>query len=345
MPGKPCSTLLASSKALTIYTDGDHTRHARADYYRAIAAHFPERVPQCYAHLIRNEEWYYAEGLATGIVATEQVESRTGLALLESYLDPGEVLALENSNSASRPYIDSALAVVRRKTGRVSTGTPEQAKSQGPGHSDSNDNDSSYKKAEVSVPNPCDFPPGRLPGYLNEVRDILHYDDKQELVTAWLKYWAAAGSADEALKDLEDAISETTPYRDLDARFDRAFDVAFKIALETQGRSKAFPWLIHAHISRFGWRWYHSDEEAQTRMQAVAQHFRGQWKEFIKATVKPVFPDGAARNGIYIGQSRLVHFLIEVDEMDLARDFALEMARIFREELKEQPIETPEWSI
>lgn len=333
--------LAGEFEALTTYTDGDHTRHARADYYKAIAAHFPERVPACYAHLIRNEDWYFAEELATAIVATDQVESRTGLALLESYIDPGEVLVLENSNSTSRPNIGAALEVVHRKIGRSDGESPENEESQATGYLDSNFDDSSPEKMATSVPVPCDFPPGSLPAYLNEVRNIQSFVSQRKLVTEWLRYWEIGGYANEALTDLEDAISETTSYNDLED----VLDVAFEIALKAQGRSKAFPWLCRAQTTRFGWyRRMSSNEEAQARMRKVAQHYPKQWQEFIKKTANPRYSVGAASNGIHIGLSRLVYFLTEVGELDLARDYAVEMARIFKAELNEQPIETPEWS-
>ena len=332
--------LAGEFEAITTYTDGDETNHARENYYQAIAAYFPKRAPACYAHLIHNEEWRYAEALAIAIAKSDLVESRIGLALLESYIDPSEVLALEDIESESRPYTKMALAAVHRKIGKVAETTLKNEDAENIGYQHTMGIDPDSERAEVSLPHPREFPPGRLQEYLSVTRDAGTYSDRRELVTSWLRYWEANGSAERALIDLETTVSETAPYRDLDA----AFDVAFKIALEIQGRSKAFPWLIHAHIARFGWQWYHSDEEAQARMKAVAQHFPFQWKEFIKDTAKPVFPVDAARNGIYIGRSRLVFFLMEVGELELARNYALEMARIFKAELKEQPIDTPEWA-
>ncbi len=333
--------LAGEFEAITIYTDGDETDYIRESYFKAMAANFPERVPACYAHLIRNGEWRYAEALATAIIETDLVDSRTGLALLESYIDPGEVRELENTNSASRPCIETALAVVSRRTGRAITTTPENEKTQATGYLDSIGDDSKSEKAELSVPDPGEFPPGRLQGYLSAIRDIHSYDDRRNLVTEWLRYWEAADCADEALTDLEAATSVATLYHDSD----NALDVAFEIALNTQGRSKAFPWLLRAHVTSSGWhRWFSNDDEAQARMRVVAKHYRSQWREFIENSAKPKYAIGAARNGIDIGLSRLVFFLIEVGELDSARDYALEMARIFKEELKEQPIETPEWS-
>ena len=333
--------LAGEFEAITVYTDRDETAYAREDFYKAIAAHFPERAPACYAHLIRNEEWRYGEALAIAIVETDQVESRTGRALIESYIGPSEVRALEKTDSASRPHVKAALTAVRRKTGRAIEATPENKETPAAGYLDSINDDSEVGKVEVPVPDPSEFPPGRLQGYLNAARNIRAYDDQRKLVTAWLTYWEAAGCAEEALTDLEAAFSETT----VDRYLDNALDVAFEIALKAQGRSKAFAWLIRAHVTSSGWqRWYSSAEEAQARMRVVAQNYHGQWRDFIRNTAKPKFAIGAAKNGIDIGMSRLVYFLVEVGELDLARDYALEMARIFKEELKEQPIETPEWS-
>ena len=325
--------LAGEFEAITDYTDGDETDHAREEYYEAIAVHFPERVPGCYAHLIRDEEWRYAQALAIAFAETDQVESRTGRALLESYIVPRELIALEET-SAARPHTKAALAAIQQKTGRA-------IKKPSARNPNSIGDASESGETELSVPNPSEFPPERLQEYLNATRDVRPYDHKRKLVTEWLRYWEGVGRTEEALTSLEAATSKTKYYPDLD----NALDVAFEIALKTQGRSKALPWLVRAHVTHSGWqRWFTSSDEAQARMRAVALHYRGQWREFIKNTSKSIFSTEIERNGIVIGLSRLVYFLVEVGELDLAQVYALEMARIFKEELAEQPIEKPEWS-
>ena len=325
--------LAGEFEAITDYTDGDETDHAREEYYEAIAAHFPERVPGCYAHLIRDEEWRYAQALAIAFAETDQVESRTGRALLESYIVPRELTALEKT-SAARPHTKTALAAIQQKTGRA-------IKKPSARNPNSIGDASESGETELSVPNPSEFPPERLQEYLNATRDVRPYDHKRKLVTEWLIYWEGVGRTEEALTSLEAATSKTKYYPDLD----NALDVAFEIALKTQGRSKALPWLVRAHVTHSSWqRWFTSSDEAQARMRAVALHYRGQWREFIKNTSKSIFSTEIERNGIVIGLSRLVYFLVEVGELDLAQVYALEMARIFKEELAEQPIEKPEWS-
>ena len=332
--------LAGEFEAITDYTDGDETDHVREKYYEVIAVHFLERTSACYAQLIRDEEWRYAEALAIAFAETDQAESRAGRALLETYIVPSEIRALEETDAAARPHTKAALAAVQQKTGRAIEATPEQKETPTVENPKSISDDSESGEAEVSVPDPSEFPPGRLQGYLSATLNVRSYDDQRRLVTEWLRYWETAGRTDEALTDLEAAASETKRYLELD----KALDVASEIALKVQGRSKALPWLIRAHIARSGWHRWFSREESQARMRVVAQHYRGHWREFIRKTAKPKFATGPDSGEITIGLSRLVYFLVEVGELDLARAYVLEMVRVFKEEVTEQPIEAPEWS-
>ena len=327
--------------AITDYTDGAETYEIAEKYYKAIARHFPERTAACYAHLIRDEQWQYAEALAITIANTSQVASRTGRALLETYIAPSEVYVLERNRSADCPHIKAALTAVRRKIGRTSEAPPERRGMQPSADPKPISSDSERAETEVSVPDPSDFPPGRLQGYLNATRKLRSSDDRSKVLIEWLRYWEAVGRVDEALTDLEAGTSEMR--RGLGLH--KALDVAFEIALKTQGRSKALPWLIRAHVTGSGWqRWFNTDGEAHARMRKVAEHYRGHWQEFVRKTAKPIFETRTTSDWIVIGLYSFVHFLVEVDELDIARTYALEMARVFKEELTEQPIEAPEWS-
>ena len=337
---KALLNLAGEFEAITDYTDGSETHYAREKYYAAIAAHFPERAPACYAHLIRNEEWQYAEALADAFAVSNHAGSRAGRALLETYIVPSEIHALVETDAALRPQLRKhwQLSGKNRRAGEASFEQRELSTGE---RTISTSDDSESGAAEVPGPELSEFPPGHLQRYLNELRNGRSFDEERKLVTEWLRYWEAAGRVDEALDDLETAISEARN----DLAFDSALDVAFEISLETHGRSRAWPWLIRAHVARSGWNeWFTSDEEFQARMRVVAHHYPEKWQEFISKTAKPKFAIGLESSWIAIGLSRLVNFLVEVDKMDLARAYALEMARVFKEELTEQPIKVPEWS-
>ena len=61
-------------------------------------------------------------------------------------------------------------------------------------------------------------------------------------------------------------------------------------------------------------------------------------------SAEPLYPSRVEEGAGVVGQYRLVEFLVEVGQVDTAADCALELARIFREEFSDQPIQAPEWS-
>ena len=333
--------LAGEFESITAYTDGDETDIVRDRYYRSIALHFPERVAGCYANLIRKEEWRYAEGLAVTFAGSTRAEDRIEQALLETFLTPAEAGALGTGTSSSGSHTNAILQSVLRKIGRT---TLEQQKpvtpTSGNGRSPL-DNNVQTDDPAVSLPHPGDFPPGELPNYLNAVQDAKSHDDETSLVGEWLRYWAGNGRADDALDELQEGGSGFRHTSDID----RALDAAFEISLATQGRTKAFELLKRAHVRNAGWeRWYASEEKAHARLRQVSKHYPGEWRKFIEDTAKPKFATDATRNGIALGKSRLVRLLLEASQDRLAITCALELVRIFREELAEQPIEVPEWS-
>ena len=322
--------LAGEFEAITDYTDGDGTYYIREKYYETIAKYFPERIPACYGHLIRNEEWSYAEIFTTAIAKTECTKSNARHALFESYIVPSEISTLE-AISEFDPDVEKVVASVRQKTGK----SCEKKFGQ-----DENET-IEVETAEVSDLDPSTFPTGRLKKYLHAIHSTNPYDYKREFVGEWLKYWEASGRAIEAIDDFKSVISEGDYRPDCDA----ALDTVFEVALKAQGRSKAFPWIVRSHIAGYGWlRQLSSDEKTQTRIQLVAKHYPNRWREFIQQTAEPRFVRSTNQNEVVIGLSRLVYFLVEVGELKMASNYAIEMVHAFKNELSEQPIEVPEWA-
>ena len=147
--------------------------------------------------------------------------------------------------------------------------------------------------------------------------------------------------AEQALDDLAALFSD----KHSRAYLRSALDAAFEISRVAQGRSSAFAWLVRAHIEDSGWEeWFGDREQARARCRAVAQYYPERWREFLTNTAQSRFETGPDRNGITVGLSRLVYFLLQVGEEEIARKYAVEMARIFEDEVAEQPIEVPPWA-
>ena len=332
--------LAGEFEALTTCTEEDIGR-PRERYYKAVFAQYQEKIPACYTQLIRGGEWYFAELLALEIVNIRGLESGAGRALLKSYILPSEIQAMEETDRSTRPHLNKALASVYQKTGRLHDTTRAR---NGNRLAVSGDSNASVTKSEGMVstgPAPAEYPPDALEDFLKAIADIRGYIASGQLVTAWLRHWENAGRAEAALSSLDALVSRKGHYFGLEA----AMDTAFQIALTNQGRSKAFPWLVRAQIANGGWkRWYSSGEAAKVRFQQVSKHYPDRWQEFIRHSAMSLYPSRIEEGAGVVGQFRLVEFLVEVGQMDAARDCALELARIFEEEFSDQPIRSPEWS-
>ena len=94
-----------------------------------------------------------------------------------------------------------------------------------------------------------------------------------------------------------------------------------------------------------GWvRSWSSDEKFRARVRAVAQEYPEKWREFIVETSRTEPLGDLEDNGISVGLSRLVYFLVEVGEDELAKRCAMEMVEVFQNEVSEQPLVDPDWA-
>ena len=319
------------------YTDGDETIHFQKEYYGLVARYFPDRVPSCYANLIRNEEWLFAESLSRAVADADWIESMEGQMLLETFICPSESVALERKKSR---VAGNALNSVRRRTGR-NISLIEQNKLKEEVQDRLYDARVDPGVPSSPDPDPTDYPPARIPDFLEAVSQVRDFDQHPKLITSWFVHWESAGQGAEvldALESLAHASSHVWKLRD-------THDAAFELALRIRGRSDAFRWLVRAQTDSAGWsRWMCSESKVKLRLRHAAEKYRGRWKEFVELTAKPDFRGDAGDNGIVIGLSRLVFFLLEVGESELAQSYALEMVRVFDEELSDQPIRKPDWA-
>ena len=324
-------------EAICEYTDGDETRHFRSNYHDLVARHFPDRVPSCYANLVRNEEWRLAESLSRAVAATDWIDSVEGQALLETFIYAAESVALERGKTQAA---ENAFCIVQRRAGR-STGLTGQDKLEDEGQGGLEDAHAAAGAPSPPDPDPADHPPARLPDFLEAVSQVPDYDRHPDLVAGWFAHWENAAQGQEVLDFLErldNASGNVWRLRD-------THDAAFELALQIRGRSDAFHWLVRAQTHSAGWsRWMCPEPTVKRRLRHAAETYRGRWKDFVKLTAKPDFRVDAGDNGIVIGLSRLVFFLLEVGQDELARSYALEMVRVFKEELSDQPVRMPDWA-
>ena len=320
-------TLLALAgeiEHITEYTDGDETSHAREELHKAVVDYFPGRTPRLYADLLQRQEWRRAERVLTMYAERIEDASKRHDALLSTFLSPAEFsVAWETTAEypeANRMDVRSRLVRLAGRDG------PSGASSEGA---------SSEPTVDVSA-----FAPGHLSELLESLRDEPSTVGRN-VVSHWLTYWESKNRSEDALADIDAHVEKGHA----DYRVRRAFDTVFEVSRRQAGRTTAYRWLGRANIEGRGWaKWWSSSEAFEQRVRSFVSDYRERWREFVVETSRREVLGGADDNGIEVGMSRLVYFLVEVGEVELARDLTMEMVSIFREEVAPQPLSTPEWA-
>ena len=321
-------SLAKEIEAITEYTDGDETRHARSELHKGIAELFPERVSALYAALIAAQEWFRAEELAKAWTERIPAESETGRMLLATLIPPGEF----NTAWEVAGRITDGMSIretLVRLTGR-----------DGPLSDDRHGTSGTKSDEPAEIPDIGMFEPGHLADFVRSAREKASLIGDRA-VSQWLAYWDARGKHVEALDDFHKLVGD----RGLRYEVAEALDTAFEISRKREGRSQSFTWLVQAMVENRGWvRWWSSDERFRARVRAVVQDYPEKWREFVIETSRGEPIGSLEENGIVVGLSRLVYFLVHIGENDLAKRCAMEMVEVFRDEVSQQPLAAPEWA-
>lgn len=326
-----CLRLAPAFTAITNYTDGDETNHARSSYYDAVADLLPERAGELYGELIQSDAWFYAENLLSHITPKLAPSDPHDRALLATMIQPAELDDVRAHIAKRGVAGEAVIADLSRKIGYSRPRAPQ----------DRGSSTSRSTKPPRSAPRPTAYPPDQIDAYRAAVASAKGYGWKDRALTRWFLHWRREGQGLAALAALRKIASgEHSSYE-----LDKTYDLAFETSLELEGKQAAFFWLVAGQRHRHGWnRWYTSRKEAEARLALAAKHYPDRWAEFVRESSAPVFERPTERSSLVMGQSRLVKFLLQVGEHERARALAAMIVDVMIAEVEEQPLLIPAWA-
>jgi hypothetical protein len=309
-------------------TDGDEVRGARSQLIQLISEISPDKLPDCYEHHIRADEFSLAEDALAAHCKKLTFDNEVERALARTFLERRDILLLSEQNAAGVSGAGEAFIGQQRFIG----GTPASREFDRHGHS--NGPSSKGKPPDIRKFKPSQF------AKLVDRADKLNFGVVDGVLRRWLEYWKAHRQGREALKAIESF------FKDAERTYpaDGILDDAFLTSLAIQGKREAYQWLVRAHVVRHGWRnYWTSEEEVVRRLEWAAKHYMSRWRDFIRDTSKPE-PFWEKRDyGFSIGLEYLVRFLILVDQKGLAEQYTDTLVGILVEEVSDQPLPEIPW--
>ena len=309
-------------------TDGDEVRGSRSQLIKLIAEIYPHKLPNCYEHHIRSDEFSLAEDALAGHCKRLKFDNEVERGLARTLLERRDILLLSEQSAAGVSGAGEAFNEQQRFVGGMPASREFERLSNSDGFS------SKGKPVDIRK-----FEPSQFAKLVHRV-DKLDFGLRDEALRRWLEYWTKQRKGREALKAVEGFFKNTERTYPAEA----ILDDAFLASLAVQGKKEAYKWLVRAHVLRHGWQsHWTSTEEAVRRLEWAAEHFKSRWREFIRDTSKPE-PFWEKRDyGFSIGLEYLVRFLILADQKELAGQYTDTLVGILVEEVSDQPLSEIPW--
>lgn len=284
---------------------------------------FPQHFAAYYRHWLAQEEWYVAER-CFGVFAKEVSEQDRFAPAMAAFLWDGIGFA-----ELERRPESSALA---KRWNELSSEGPKRTPTEKEARPAPKDGPA------APAPDPQQFPPTKLDGYLAGLEAMHKYELERKLLGEWFDYWNRAGAA----VDLLAAVKRVHTEKGFRSRGSELLDLCFPLSLEAEGPSRAFEWLVLAHIERVGWEpHFYGSEESDRRLRAVLTHYPKRWEEFLRRTTVPEANRYGA--GRVAPGTVLVSFLLQLGDIARASMLAETIVDITCREFEVQPLQRPTW--
>lgn len=306
--------------SVKVYTDRDETKHLIRVLGDIFSKYEPDLLFSHYNWLISHNEDFNAKELINSIIENSDLNNPMNMSMVQNHLDY-KSLSLLRKRARTDEAARNILISIGQPIDESSPLTYEYNKEQ-------KLNTLKYH----DLPNPSDFPPEKFREYMYLAKTNLY---PRDIVEPWINYWkhtAQKVSAYDCIKiELERGLI-----------FDE-YDSLFELALEVSGKEEAYPWLVKAHIKRYGWDRFYSHDSATKRWSIIKQLYPTLWLQFIDDTLKPLFSnDRRMFVSAHIFEMLTEYFLF-FDSKELAKVCAMQAVRSVQELVSPVTLPEPTW--
>jgi hypothetical protein len=306
--------------SVKVYTDGDETKRLIRVLGDIISKYEPDLLFSHYNWLVSHNESYNAQELINSIIENSDLTDPMNISLVKNNLDYKGLSLLRKRAKTNGSAID-LLSLI---------GQPIDERSQ-LNNVDKKEEKSSALKYH-DLPDPGEFPPEKFRDYMNLAKFNFYF---QDIVEIWISYWMNTPQKVLAYESIKSELERGIVFD--------AYDSLFELALTVAGKEEAYPWLVKAHIKRYGWDRFYSHDSATKRWSIIKQLYPTLWLQFIDDTLKPKFSND---RWMFVSAhifEMLIEYFLFFDNKELAKVCAIQAVRNVQELVSPAILPKPTW--
>jgi hypothetical protein len=307
------------------FTDGDETGYLPKKLGESLARISPNRLPDYYLWLSRQEEYFDARSVFQELIRIMDFADPFALAIARTGLDQGSLSVLRERAEAGNllaadilKEMVSLFGIVRERT---ETSNPQDIEVA-----------SRVKKEKQS--HPGGYPPPQIKEFLRASNARTPYE-MSEIIKVWLEFWR-----DEQGLGAYDAVKALA-----DSGYDvRNGDLMASLAKRFYGVVETYRWVVLANRDEMGWSQFFTKKEfAQARWEEIKRSYPDRWLQFIQDTITRTqvdqWHDVSAQNNVL----RLVEYCIALGHDDKAREIAEKTLATIHTLTSVVQFDSPDW--
>lgn len=301
-------------------------RHIPSWYMSLLSKHLPSRIFDEFSFHLEEQNWYVLEDILIAYIKYCDIKLPGVSDLISCFYSYGVLEAIKE-RAKQESFFEPVLQEIVENYGS------EPPKSRGRGSS------SNIDKEEIKIPFGS-YSPEYLSNLIDKIRKENRYSDSGYL-SRWVEYWSEIGEGLRVINAYENFFKddEDLPYL---YGLNESIDAIYKVCKKLQGKKRAYTWALRSIRANSYWSRY-TGSKANEMICFYAREYKDRWEELLSASTHGEHLQLRGDEWSIVPTSKLVMYLIAVDQKDLAADVTDVLVGGLERDIEHLPIRDSYW--
>ncbi|MEH6443200.1 MAG: hypothetical protein V7784_04810 [Oceanospirillaceae bacterium] len=301
-------------------------RHIPFWYMKLLSKHCPSRIYDEFCFHLEEQNWYVLEDILIAYIKHGDISLPGIQELISCFYSYGVIEAIkERSNE------DSSLDSVLQEIVEYYGAEPPKPRDSG--------SSSNIDKEEIKI-SFGSYVPEYLNSLIERIRNESRYSDS-EYLSKWIEHWVDLGEGKRVIAAYEKFFKDDgdLPYF---SGLKESIDAVYKTSKNLQGKKRAYIWALRSIRANNYWSRY-TGSKADEMISYYGKEYKNRWEELLSDSTHGENLQLRGDEWSTIPTSRLVTYLIAVDQKDLAADITEVLIGGLERDIEHLPIRESYW--